>query len=184
MSPTFRASSFLACVLAGAAILSACATPTPYQAAAIEGHPSGDGYHELQLEPDRWRVVFHGNSLTSRETVDTYLLYRAAELTRDQGYDWFVAVTRDTETRTELLARRPYESWDASWSPRWRVADRSGWRSWEPDGDRMIVVSAVVAYEAIAEIRMGHGPRPDASPNAYDARDLLASLEPRIIRPE
>lgn len=184
MSRTIRTSSILACFMAGAAILSGCMTATPYQAAPLDGHPPGDGYHETRLEPDRWRVVFHGNSLTSRETVETYLLYRAAELTRDQGYDWFVAVTRDTEARTQLLARGPSDPWDHSWSPRWRIADRAGWRTWEPEQDRLVVVSAITAYEAIAEIRMGRGPRPGAGPEVYDARDVLATLEARIVRPE
>ena len=33
---------------------------------------------------DRWKVSFSGNSLTDRNTVETYLLYRAAELTDQQ----------------------------------------------------------------------------------------------------
>ncbi len=45
-------------------------------ASRVEG-----GYTSAQLAPDRWQVTFSGNSLTSRETVEDYLLYRAAELT-------------------------------------------------------------------------------------------------------
>ena len=38
---------------------------------------------------------FHGNSLTSRETVEAYLLYRAAELTIERGGDWFTILDRE-----------------------------------------------------------------------------------------
>jgi hypothetical protein len=76
--------------------LSACATPTPY-APAAPTRSATNGYSEQRIEPARWRVNFSGNSLTSRETVETYLLYRAAELTLQQGHDWFSVVTRDTE---------------------------------------------------------------------------------------
>ena len=49
-----------------------------------------------QPEPDRWRVTFAGNSLTSRETVEAYLLFRASELSVQNGYDWFEIVDRHT----------------------------------------------------------------------------------------
>jgi len=62
-----------------AAGLTACATPTPYQP-NIRGQAASGGYSEVRIEPDRFRVNFAGNSLTSRETVEGYLLFRAAEL--------------------------------------------------------------------------------------------------------
>jgi hypothetical protein len=43
---------------------------------------SSRGYSEQQIENNRFRVQFAGNSLTDRKTVETYLLYRAAELTK------------------------------------------------------------------------------------------------------
>ena len=35
--------------------------------------------------------------MTSRETVETYLLYRAAQLTVERGFDWFEMADRNTE---------------------------------------------------------------------------------------
>jgi len=66
-----------ALVLAGG--LAGCETATPYQ--PLKPGSSAGGYSETKLEGDRWRITFAGNSMTSRETVETYLLYRAAELT-------------------------------------------------------------------------------------------------------
>jgi hypothetical protein len=51
------------------------------------------GFKQEQLKPDRWRVTFAANGYTTRETAQTYWLYRCAELTREQGYDAFVIVT-------------------------------------------------------------------------------------------
>ena len=55
------------------------------------------GYSEQRLAPDRYIVKFHGNELTSRDRVEGYLLYRAAEVTTQNGYDWFTVVDRRTE---------------------------------------------------------------------------------------
>ena len=79
--------------------LAACQSgPTPYQPGA--GYQGG--YTESRLENDRYRVSFKGNSLTNRETVENYLLFRAAELTLQNGYDTFTIVNRDTDKDSRL----------------------------------------------------------------------------------
>ena len=55
-------------------------------------HVHGAEHVEQQLAADRYIVRFHGNEFTSRERVETYLLYRAAELTLEQGFDGFTIV--------------------------------------------------------------------------------------------
>ncbi len=57
---------------------------TQYQPAADSG-----GFVEVELIDDLWRVRFMGNAYTTRETAQTYWLYRAAELTISKGYDGF-----------------------------------------------------------------------------------------------
>ena len=59
-------------------VLSACATTTPYQAASKPG--GFDGFSQTLLDDNTARVTFGGNSLTDRETVENYMLYRSAEL--------------------------------------------------------------------------------------------------------
>ena len=80
-----RKSVALAAALVLTAGLAACATPTPYQP-NVPGQGSYGGYSEFRVEPDRFRVNFQGNTLTSRETVEGYLLFRAAELYRGTGF--------------------------------------------------------------------------------------------------
>ncbi|MGB3457000.1 MAG: hypothetical protein WBG08_05935 [Litorimonas sp.] len=87
-----------ALLCAGAIALTACATATPYQPASQPG--AFDGFSEQMIENDRARISFAGNSLTERDTVENYLLYRAAEKAVERGYDWFELQERDTEAKT------------------------------------------------------------------------------------
>jgi hypothetical protein len=73
------------------AVLAGCATATPYQPLT-----KGYGYAEQKLETDRYRITFSGNSSTDHQTVQNYLLYRAAELTLERGRDYFVVVGSST----------------------------------------------------------------------------------------
>jgi len=177
----------LACALAG------CATPTPYQP-NIPGQSSSGGYSEMQLEQNRWRVTFAGNSLTSRQTVEGYLLFRAAELTRQQGYDWFSIVDRNTErdARTYVDPDPFYSPWYGPygyWRPSWRYwGPGPGWSTWDPYWGSPFWgggydVRTIEKFEASAEIFMGKGPKPADDPRAFDAQQVIANLQPRIQYP-
>ena len=67
-----------ALIVAAVLSLVACATATPYQPIGAGG--ASGGFSEQRIEANRYRVTFAGNSLTSRERVENYLLFRAAEL--------------------------------------------------------------------------------------------------------
>lgn len=166
-------------------LLSACATPTPYQPADLTRSTPGrsaPGYAETRLEENRYRLGFAGNDLTSRETVENYMLYRAAELTLDAGYDWFEIVNRGTDEKTRTVGpmRDPFMS-----GLSWRFYRGSRWSAWgawgDPWGGDFDTVQ-YTRYEATAEIVMHKGEKPD-SPNAYDARTLRGNLDSRIVRP-
>ena len=158
----------LAAALASAS-LAGCSTPTPYQP-AMAGHRTSGGYSEQRISEDRYRVNFAGNSLTSRDRVEGYLLFRAAELTVRDGYDWFLIVDRLTEHDVETYVEpdpfyRPWYGRDYGyWRPHWRYY-RQGWQAWHPEwggsfwGDR-VDLRTVVRFEAHAEIVMRRGPVP------------------------
>jgi hypothetical protein len=160
-------------------LLAACATPTPYQAA--EG--SRRGYTENQIENNRFRVSFGGNSITERETVETYLLYRAAELTIEHGYDHFFLVQRATDESTRHIPVGPDPFLHPAsrfhytyFHPRW------GWRSWRDPFWDDVSYREISRFEASAEIIFGHGPKPQ-DPDAFDARQVLHNLGNQIVRP-
>ncbi|MCW3837861.1 hypothetical protein ACFQ1E_17595 [Sphingomonas canadensis] len=185
-----KRSGALAALAAGAIALGSCATPTPYQPATGSGSYR-TGYSDEQIEANRFRVSFAGNSLTSRETVERYLLYRAAELTLQKGFDYFVLVTRDTETKTNTYVDRnwgpSYGPW-GYWRPYWRWYRPSyGWRSWDPFYDPWnddFDVRTVSRYDAAAEIVTGNGPKPTDNVRAFDAREVTSRLGPSIQLPK
>jgi hypothetical protein len=189
-----KKSAALALGLILAAGLTACATPTPYQP-RIAGKSSSGGYAETRIEGDRWRVTFSGNSLTSRETVESYLLFRAAELTLQQGFDGFSIADRvtDRHTRTYVDPDPFYNPWYGPgfgyWRPYWRYYGGGyGWRTWDPYwGDPFwsdrVDIRTVDRFEAAAEIVMFKGRKPQGDPRAFEARAVVDNLGPRIVRP-
>jgi len=131
---TLKAAAIAAALVATAG-LTACATATPYQP-AMRGQAVSGGFSEVRLEADRFRVNFAGNSLTSRDTVERYLLYRAAELTVAQGADWFSLVERQTDRKARTYVEpdpfAPYGPY-RYWRPYWRYYGTSwGWRARDP----------------------------------------------------
>lgn len=160
------------------ATLAACATSTPYSAANEE---SQYGFTEQKIENNRYRITFRGNSLTERETVENYLLYRAAELTVEQGFDHFIVVSDDTEKKTSYSATRypgpryygvgrpfPYYGWGYRWDPYYDDYD----------------IREQNRYSAMAYVVMGKGEKPADTPTAYNAQEVLDNLGPAIQRPE
>ena len=45
-----------------------------------------------------------------------------------------------------------------------------------------INVRQIDRFEAPSEILMGRGPKPAGDPNAFDARDVIANIAPRVTR--
>jgi hypothetical protein len=180
----------VAAAIVGLALgLSACETATPYQPLKTSGSGSG-GYTEQRLDVNHFRVTFHGNTSTSRETVETYLLYRAAELTLAHGYDWFETSDRRTsrDARTYVTSDPFYGPGYAYgyWRPSYRYYGAYGWRGWgpyDPTWGGSATVSTVQKFEASAEIVMRRGPKPESDPRGLDARSVIANLGPKIQRP-
>jgi hypothetical protein len=163
--------------------LTACETATPYQPLNPASARAG-GYSDVRIEPDRWRVSFAGNSVTSRETVETYLLYRAAELTVGQGFDWFETVQRSTDKQTDTYVSS-FGPYGYGWSPYWRVYGGWGWRGgyWGDPFWNDISVQNIERYETTAEIIMHRGPKPQGNRHAFDARDVMTNLGGKIVKP-
>lgn len=194
-SPVLRKRlSALGTAVAGALALAACATPTAYQPATGSGFYR-NGYSDQQIEADRFQVSFSGNSLTSRETVERYLLFRAAQLTLERGADYFTLVERDTERRSRTYSTPSAfggGGWGGGfgyWNPYWRYHGRGfGWRGWgggfgNPFFDRSVDIRTVDKYEAMAEIIVGRGSKPD-NVRAFDARQVIENVGPQVQLPQ
>ncbi|MFW5659890.1 MAG: CC0125/CC1285 family lipoprotein [Oceanicaulis sp.] len=166
--------------IGAAATLAACAAPTPYQSAQTGAY----GYDEQIIEADRFLVSFNGNTLTDRETVETFLLYRAAELTLERGSDHFTIVRRDTETDRRFIGGDPFAPRYSPFGFHYQYFHpRYGWYGWRDPFWNDVNVREVSRYEAQAEIVMGRGPAPD-DPSAFDAREVVDNLGSRVVRPD
>jgi hypothetical protein len=169
-----RNSAMALCVL----LVAACQTPTPYQPAVT---PNGDGYTTQQIESNRFRVSFKGNSLTTRQTVDTYMLYRAAEVTLQNGGDYFVIVNKDVDKNTAYENYGDDLAW--GWGGGW------GWRRGFGGpgfgggfGGGIDYTRPIPAYDAIADIVTYKGPKPAKDAYAYDAHEVMNAIGPTVVR--
>lgn len=156
--------------------MGACATPTPY-APVTEKY----GYKDSGIEQNRYRVTFSGNSITDRETVENYLLYRAAELTREKGGTYFTVVDRDLEKKERYYS---YNQWPFGYGGYGYYGFYGGYyvrHSLYPGPTDNVPITR---YEAIAEILIGGDEMAGQGPNTYKAADVLVNLGPKIVRPQ
>lgn len=189
----------LAAIASSTLMVAGCATETRYKPATGAGFYR-TGYSDRQIEPNRFIVSFAGNSVTGRDTVERYLFFRAAELTLQQGYDYFVMANRDTDRQTRTYSTPGlgwgggfgYGGFGGYWGPAWRYYGRGfGWRSWDPwfgggfgpwgnDFD----IRQIDRFEATAEIVMRKGPIPREDIRAFDARKVVDTVGPTVQLPD
>lgn len=193
-----RRGSLLAAVGAGALLLAGCMTETPYRPATGSGF-NRTGYSERQVENNRFLVTFAGNTVTDRDTVERYLLFRAAQLTQQNGYDYFIMVQRDTDRQARTYSTGagfggPYGGWGGYWGPSWGFYGRGygwrrfgggfGWGGWGGYGFDDFDVRTVDRYEASAEVVMRRGVPPASEVRAFDARQVIDRIGPTIVTPK
>jgi hypothetical protein len=153
--------------LAMLGMLAGCGQATPYQPAVY-----GYGYSEQQIEDNRYRVTFAGNELTAADTVQNYLLYRAAELTLDRGYDYFTVVERNLDRSTTYWGTGDTHLGSGHFTRRGDFVGGLGFTTYS--------ARPIDSYTTYADVVMFEGEKPAADVNAYDARSVLRQLGPTI----
>ena len=194
MSVFVHRKTLVAALAASTLLVSGCATETRYRPATDQGFRR-TGYSERRVEPNRFLINFAGNSVTSRDTVERYLFYRAAELTLQNGYDYFVTVDRDTNRRTETYTTGGfggpgYAGFGGYWGPSWRYYGRFGgrgpgwgaWGGWGAGFDNFDI-HTVDRFEATAQVVMRKGPIPRDNLRAFDARKVIEVVGPTVQLP-
>ncbi|WP_039916892.1 CC0125/CC1285 family lipoprotein [Cellvibrio mixtus] len=146
-------------------LLGACASNTSSYRAA---KPDGTGYKEIALDSTSYRVQFktRGNQ---RTTAHNYALQRAAELTLNAGYDWFI-VSKETRRLINEGSNSPQ-------LPETITTHRCGLLGCKtqthqaPDLD----IERQESYTVVLmDIHMGRGIRPEK--NSYDAQETWGQL--------
>jgi hypothetical protein len=162
--------------LAALGLLTACAEePAYYGPLGTDGHSTG--YTDLQIDQNRFRVTYAGNSSTPRTTVENFLLLRAAQVTAQAGYPYFMFDTRDTKTKTTYFST--FEGW-----PGWR-GGRYGWYGFGPGGDPFATSESrpITRYDAYAEIVLLSDAQGQGDPRALNAQQVIAHLGPLAAPP-
>jgi len=145
--------------------LAACATATTYAPAARVGEP---GFSETRIEQNRYRVTFAGNSATPKGAVEDYALRRAAELTVQNGFDWFQAVAGGTSAeRASGGSSVGVGLGGGSFGGRGGVGGGVGLNLGGGGANQR--------YVSTLEVVMGAGPKPEGA-NVYDAQGVLNAI--------
>ena len=167
----------LAAAVLASAGLAGCASPTVY-GPRLEGQQTG--YTDRELTPTRYRITFAGNTVTPRETVETYLLLRAAEVTRAAGYQNFVFDTRNTQAHTtyQAVPAFPADPWYGPWGRRYPYWGGFGF-AYEPAVD----VVTRTKYQAYAEIVLLTPEQAKGEPRAISAADVITRIGPDAVAP-
>ena len=158
---------------AGLGALAACASVTPYQTAG-----RGGGYTDQELDDGRFRVTFEGNSSTNRRTVENYVLYRAAEVTLENGYDYFVILDSDTEAMSSFVTNGTTFGGGGFGRRGFFYGGgfgRGGFAS------TTATTRERRSYLAGIIIDAREGNKPAGDPNAYDARQVINNLESTLV---
>lgn len=198
MFNNLRRGALVVALAASTSLVAACATETTYRPATGSGFYRA-GYTDTRIEPNRYRVTFAGNSVTDRDVVERYLLFRAAELTLQNGYDYFVMADRDTDRQARVYSTPGYGNGFGAfggglWGPRWGFYGRGfGYRAWDPfwgnpwgwgGGIGGADVQTVDRYEASAEIVMFKGSPERGNVRAFNARSVVDTVGPTVKLPK
>lgn len=151
--------------LAGAALAACTPAQTTYGPATGRAGQA-IGFDSLRITENRWRVNFTAGQDVSTSGAERLALRRAAELTLENGHDWFEVVGRHVETTGGRSPVRVGGSAGTTVGSRGYRASGVGLGvSFSPGQEGRTLVSL--------EIITRQGETPDA-PNAYDARSLIA----------
>lgn len=99
VKPTFIGVLFTILAVSGCATTHSLVVGSPYQ--PYNRWNIAGGYSETRLAPDIVRVVFHGNSSTSEERAKDLALLRAADLSLQSGFPFFVVEKEETEVEKQ-----------------------------------------------------------------------------------
>src|ERR1700760_4029272 len=160
-----------------AAALMGCMQPTPYQP-RLDGQATG--YTDRALTHNRYRITFPGNTVTGRETVESYLLLRAAEVTRAAGFTSFMFDTRNTRANTNVQAVPYMGPPDPFWGRRGR------WGYWGGYGfayDPAVDIVTRTNYEAYAEVVLLTPEQAAHEPKAINAAEVISRIGPEAAPP-
>ena len=169
----------LIAALCGLMITTACASAPDYRPALTD---DGQGYSSQVIEANRYRVTYRGDTAQTSGEVQNMALLRAAEVTMENGGEWFEIVGDETsgDVRTqERLA-------DNGVMSRPELRRDCGvlgctTRGYPVDVSRSdIETETRIVYSHTLEMVIHQGAKPQGNSRAYDAAETAANLRATI----
>lgn len=151
------------------------------------------------VNPTRFTLTVTGKTFTSREAIEKYLAYRAAEQTLAQKGTWFTLVEGrqkgdagpEPVNDDPAKAGKYYSFRMAYWRPVWRykMAGSPAWSTWSPfsgapffaDGKD---VKTITDFEVSADIVVRKGVMDGKNPLGFEAAALSDLLINQVSPPE
>ncbi|MFN7923422.1 MAG: hypothetical protein U0Q16_25190 [Bryobacteraceae bacterium] len=158
--------------------------------------PAGPGvFTAKQSKPGTFKLTVAGHEFTRRGDIEKYLAYRAAQLTIEQGGDWFI-LNEDRakgETAAPVPARDPegprYSFRMKHFRPVWRykTTGSTEWKRWSPFTGQPFFADdpkTISDFEVSVEIVVRKGPMDDIDPLGFEARALSDLLINQVSPPK
>jgi hypothetical protein len=156
------------------AAVAAVGCATPYQQSSFRG-----GYSDTRIDSNTVMVSFKGNGFTGRQTVESYLLYRCAQLTLNDGYDYFVLASENTESKHGSSSTP--STFTSTTSASAIATGNSAYGQAQTFGTLNPGHTFThTKYGGEAVIKMFKGKKPADDPRAYDAHEVKQYLGPQI----
>jgi hypothetical protein len=197
---TGLAAVFAGLLLSGASLAAeAPASAQPASATAPdqapEVPPAKPGVFTLQKKAaSRYHLAVAGHKFTSRDAIEKYLLYRAAELTLDQHDSWFTLIETRAKGDTAPVSKPDpaglrFSFRMAYWRPVWRykLAGAAAWQNWSPFSGAAFPIAdpkTVTDFEVSADVVPHKGVMNDADPLAFEAGAVSDLLVNQVSPPE
>lgn len=156
----------LGLIVSASLMMGACVKATPSQ--PVTG---GYSYSELQIDETLFRLTFLGDSKIKKRLVEDQLLFRAAGIAVDHGYDYFVVVKQKMETTNSDRLEAPlvYAFYPCRSQQFAYYAYGFPWAYDKMSGETL-------RYEAVAFIALHKGMRPEDNPSAFDPNKVIKQV--------
>jgi len=159
-------------------LITGCASKPDYRP-ATNGSP---GHSEQKISADRYRVTFKIYSNSVADATD-YALLRSAQLTKREGFDWFLVTSK--ETFIESTKTQPASSVGISQSRETvRNCGLLTCDTYQRPSTRMDASVALGSQNdrkevhTILDIRMGKGTKPND--DSYSTQDVIDNLGKKV----
>lgn len=145
------------------------------------GFPHG-GYDDARIKTNTAVVSFSGNQYTPQKTVYNYMMYRCAQVTLQNGYDYFV-ITSNTRNSSQMNlvtndVYRPVDNPPRLYDSYYKTTTIKSYNYTNSKVPGYIRGNESAAPGNAVVIKMFQGRVPPGLPHAFDAQDVIARFGP------